>query len=345
MKKGMNMKKKFTVPALMLALTAIAFFGCRHEEEKTTGMIRGFISDSAGNRLAGVSVLATPSDAQALTNDSGYYEMTDLQPGDVGLRFEMSSYIPQETLITIVAGEVTTVNTVIEQSLRNVVGELLNTVCHCADDERYEARRLKSLYGSRFIYFAYHASADPTFDTWDPFSCPGSESRRLYYADTFLIGALMFFNGTTYLAGSGSYEPVLDSLLNTASPLHMTLTGSYASGTGAGNVSVEIIAVDTIVPVDLQVQFALYEIGPIRYMPPSPPETLYHYVLVDLPTPEYLSIAEGESKVIAKDFVVPDTIGGTIPPFHVVNREDIGIAVFVQSLGSKEILQATSLDF
>jgi hypothetical protein len=341
----MIMKKKFTVPAIMLALAATVYFGCRHEEEKTTGMIRGFVSDLEGSRLAGVSVLATPSDAQALTNDSGYYEMADLQPGDVQLRFELGSYVPQETLVSVVAGEVTTVSTVIKQSLRNVVGELLNTVCHCADDERYEARRLKSLHGSRFIYFACHASADPTFDTWDPFSCPGSESRRLYYADTFLIGALMFFNGTTYLAGSGSYEPVLDSLLNTTSPLHMTLTGSYASGTRAGNVSVEITAVDTVIPVDLQVQFALYEIGPIRYMPPSPPETLYHYILVDLLTPEYLSISEGETKVIAKDFVVPDTIGGTIPPFHAVNPEDIGIAVFVQSLGSREVLQATSMDF
>jgi hypothetical protein len=339
------MKRKFTAPVIMLALTALAFFECQQEEEMTTGMIRGFVTDPSGSRLTGVSVLATPSDIQALTNDSGYYEMTDLQPGDVQLRFELGSYIPQDTMIGIVAGEVTTVSTVMEQSLRNVVGELLNTVCHCADDERFEARRLKSLYGSRFIYIACHASADPTFDTWDPFSCPGSESRRLYYADTFVIGGFMFFNGTTFLAGSGSYEPVLDSLLKTTSPLHLTLTGSYTSSTHAGNVSVEIAAVDTVIPVDLQVQFALYEIGPIRYMPPSPPETLYHYVMVDLLTPENLSINEGETKIITKDFVVPDTIGGTIPPFHAVNTDDIGIAVFVQSQGSKEILQAASLDF
>ncbi|HEX7319127.1 MAG TPA: carboxypeptidase-like regulatory domain-containing protein [bacterium] len=339
------MKKNFAAPVLMLALAAAVYFGCQKEEEMTTGMIRGFVSDLAGSRLAGVSVLATPSDAQALTNDSGYYEITDLQPGDIQLRFGLSSYIPQETLIAVAAGEVTTVNTMIEQSLRNVVGELLNTACHCADDDRYEARRLKSLYGSRFISIACHASADPTFDSWDPFSCPGSESRRLYYADTFVIGAFMFFNGTTFLAGCGSYEPVLDSLLKTTSPLHMTLTGSYASSTRAGNVSVEITAVDTIIPVDLQVQFALYEIGPIRYMPPSPPETLYHYVMVDLLTPENLPISEGETKVIARDFLVPDTIGGTVPPFHAVNPEDIGIAVFVQSQESKEVLQAASIDF
>jgi len=190
----------------------------------------------------------------------------------------------------------------------------------------------------------YHASIDPLFETWDPFATEASEARRLFFgADTFTLGNWLFLDGTNLLTTAGNYEQTIDSLLGVYSPLAMSITGSYANGTG--NCEVAITAVDAITWTDLVVEFAVYERGPIIYSPSGPCLVPFQYFLVEMPEHEQLDIAYGETVAVSKTFTVPDTIGGTLPPFHVVDHTNIGVVIFVQSAGSHEVLQAGSIDF
>ena len=198
------------------------------------------------------------------------------------------------------------------------------------------------------MYVEYHASSDPHFETWDPFATPGSESKRMYYeADTFELGNWLFLNGTMLLTTAGNYQQKIDSLSGVFSPLAITIDGTYSSTTGTGNVELEIIAVDTIEHMDLVIEFIVYERGPIDYSPSGPCIVMFENVVVNVLINEPLDISYNETVNVAKDFSVPDTIGGAVPPFHAVNHNNIGVAVFVQSTGSKNIfrLHHTTFNF
>ena len=123
------------------------------------------------------------------------------------------------------------------------------------------------------------------------------------------------------------------------------INGTYSSITGTGNIELEIVAVDTIEYTDLVVEFVVYERGPIDYSPSGPCIVMFENIVVNVLVNEPLDISYGETVNLTKDFSVPDTIGGMVPPFHVVNRSNIALAVFVQSAGSKSILQTASCDF
>ena len=333
---------------IIIGLTALSLVvGCKKQEEvKTTGMITGMVSDSTGSPIDQAQVSTTPATIEVMTNDSGVYEIPDVEPGDYTVGAQKRTYIPKSVNTSVTASNITTANISLNQSLRNVLGEMLTTACHCGDDARAEGYAVKSGCGTRFVYLEYHASCDPYFETWDPFATLGSESRRLYYgADTFLLGNWIYFEGTNLQTSAGNYQYTVDSLLGKYSPLTMTITGSYSNSTGDGNLDVAITAVDTILPNDLVVEFAVYEKGPIDYSPTPPCVVPFEYVVVNIPDHEPLTISYGQMVNITKNFTVPDSIGGDKPPFHVVDKNNIGVALFVQSTGSKEILQAACHDF
>lgn len=223
---------------------------------------------------------------------------------------------------------------------------MITTACKCADDGRTKAYGVKDANGSGFIYIEYHATSFTTLQ--DPFKTDHSEARRLFYgADTFTLGKWLFLNGVVLLRSTGYYRKNVDSLLNIFSPLAVNVGGSYSATNGRGTVDVEIIALDTIADNDLVVEFALYEKGPIRFaMPGSPDTCVFRYILVELLNNEKLTIANGETVNLSKDFAVPDSIGGGTPPIHhKVDFNNIGIAIFIQSTGSKKVLQAASHNF
>lgn len=335
--------------ASIASLVTIAFFvlaaGCANQEEElTTGLITGIISDAAGSRLDSAEVITEPATATAYTNDSGAFEIPDVQPGDYTVTASKRTYIPTSVDVQVTVGDIATADVCLVQNARVVLGEMLTTACHCADDARAEAYRTKTTLGVQFVYVEYHASIDPLFETWDPFATEASEARRLFFgADTFTLGNWLFLDGTNLLTTAGNYEQTIDSLLGVYSPLAMSITGSYANGTG--NCEVAITAVDAITWTDLVVEFAVYERGPIIYSPSGPCLVPFQYFLVEMPEHEQLDIAYGETVAVSKTFTVPDTIGGTLPPFHVVDHTNIGVVIFVQSAGSHEVLQAGSIDF
>ena len=334
----------------VIGLVAVACFlviNCGNEDsEFTTGMITGLITDASGLPLDSALITTVPVTIGVYTNDSGAFEIPDVQPDAYTVFAQKRTYIPGSGYVTVTAGDITNADISLTQNSRNVVGEMLTTACHCGDDARAEAYIIKNNNDSNFVYVEYHASSDPYFETWDPFATPGSENRRMYYeADTFVLGNWFFLDGTVLLTAAGNYQEKIDSLLGVFSPLAITISGTYSSATGTGNIDLEIIAVDTIEYMDLVIEFVVYEKGPIDYSPSGPCIVMFENVVVNMPANEPLDIAYGETVYVAKDFSVPDTIGGAVPPFHAVNRNNIGVAVFVQSAGSKSILQAASYDF
>ena len=334
----------------VIGLVVVACFiavNCGDEEsEFTTGMITGLITDASGVPLDSALITTVPQTIEVYTNDSGLFEIPDVQPDYYTVFAQKRTYIPGSVIITVTVGDIITADISLTQNMRNVLGEMLTTACHCADDARAEAYSVNNNNGLRFVYVEYHASADPHFETWDPFVTPGSESRRLYYeADTFMLGNWFFLDGTVLLTTAGNYQQIVDSLLGIFSPLSITISGTYTSSTNSGTVDLEITAVDTIEYTDLVIEFAVYDRGPIDYSPSGPCLVMFENIVVALPTHEQLDIAYEETVNIVKDFTVPDSIGGAFPPFHMVNHNNLGIAVFVQSTGSKNILQAVSYAF
>lgn len=333
----------------MISVVASFFLieGCGdQQDEMTTGMIIGVISDSTGSPLDSASVITDPATVSVYSDDTGAYQIPDVQPGDYTVTASRRTYLPQSVDVTVTAGETSTADISLAQSARCVLAELLATACHCADVARDEIYTIKANLSGQCAYIEYHASCDPNIQTWDPFVTPESEARRLFNgADTFLIGEWMYLNGTTIHYTPGFYQQAIDSLLGIASPLALDATGSYSSTTGTGTIDVNVTAVDSIHYSDLVVEFAVYDRGPIFYAPDSFCVVPFCYFLVTMPVHVSLDIAYGQTVNVSQSFTVPDSIGGDLPPFYYVNKSAIGVTVFVQSTGSHEVLQAASIDF
>jgi hypothetical protein len=340
------MKKRLTCIMIAMLGVMIVMTCGNQQDEMTTGMISGIINDSTGGPLDSVLVITDPATSSVYSDETGAYQIPDVQPDEYTVEARKRTYIPGYVDVTVTAGEISTADVTLQQSIRCVVAEMLTTACHCADDARDEMYTIKANLGDRCAYLEYHASCDGGIETWDPFVSAESESRRLFYgADTFLIGEWVYFDGTTVHYTPGSYQNAVDSLSGIFSPLVMNVTGSYSSATGAGTIDLEIIAIDSIAYHDLVVEFGVYDRGPVLYAPDSICVVPFRYLLVAMPSNEALNVTYGQTVHISKTFTVPDSIGGNVPPFYYVDKSNIGVAVFVQSTGSKEVLQAVTLDF
>jgi hypothetical protein len=329
-------------PGLLIAL--FMAFCANNNNEPVTGFVSGAVRDTAGAGIASAQIITVPATAAVLTNDTGYYEIPDVPAGDYVVKASKGTYLTDSSAVHVDSGQVSTLNFTLRRNFRTVLAEMLATACHCADEARVEAYGVKSGHPTRFVYLEYHASSDPQFDLWEPFGTPSSESRRLYYCDTFLIGHYMYFDGTILQTASGAFSATAESLMNETSPLLVQVAGTYSAATGAGHVDVTVTALDDVPYSDLYVEYTVYERGPMTGAPP--PDTCpFRYVAVNRASADPLSIAAGETRSFGKDFTAPDTIGLPLPPFHIVNQANIGVAVFVQSRGTKAVLQAAYIDF
>jgi hypothetical protein len=339
---------KKIISSAFLPLSLILLFGafCSKNNDGTpvTGFINGLVRDTLDVGISAAMVVTSPATATVLTNDTGYFEIPDVPAGDYTVKASKGTYITDSGAVNVDSGQVSTVNFTLRRNFRTVLAEMLATACHCADEARVEAYGVKSGHPSRFVYMEYHASKDPQFDFWEPFGTPSSESRRLYYCDTFNIGHFMYFDGTILQTASGNFHATAESLMNETSPLLMQIAGTYSAATGTGHVDVTVTVLDDISYGDLYVEYTVYERGPMTGAPP--PDTCpFRYVAVNMANSDPLAIAAGETQFFGKDFTVPDTIGLPLPPFHIVDQANIGVAVFVQSRGTKQVLQATFIDF
>jgi hypothetical protein len=333
-----NIRILFLLPMLAIMLIPACNDG---NDEPVTGMINGTVRDSAGTGVGSAEVRTEPQTVQVATNDTGYFEIPDVAAGAYKVFAEKSTYLSDSASAQVDSGQVSTVGLILIRSYRTVLAEMLTRTCECAYGARREAYAVKAGHPDRFVYLEYHASTDPMVDWSDPFTNPASEARRLYYCDTFVLGHFMYFDGTILQTATGDFEATVDSLLDVASPLQVQIAGTYSPATYSGHIDVTVTARAGVPYSDLYLEYAIYERGPM----PPPDTVMCEYVALDRPAHDPLVIGQGETRIFGKDFTVPDTIGLPNPPFHVVDPADIGIAVFVQSLSAKEVLQAAFKDF
>ena len=82
-----------TVHKLLLASSiVVALAATAHAQSSTTGAVQGVVTDSkTGDKLPGVTVVITsPAISQtqtAITDESGFYKITELPPGDYRVTF------------------------------------------------------------------------------------------------------------------------------------------------------------------------------------------------------------------------------------------------------------------
>ncbi len=102
----------------LLLLASLA--GCAQQEDAaepvadvpTLGAIRGLVTDGAINPLPGVRVAL--SGIEATTGDDGRFAFKDVPPGAHFLGFNATDFIPTQTSVQVVAGEVADVRVALE---------------------------------------------------------------------------------------------------------------------------------------------------------------------------------------------------------------------------------------
>ena len=84
------------VKTLLASLVAVCVLGSMPASAQTLGGLRGYVKDEQGGVLPGVSVTATGPQILApivgVTDDSGYYRLLNLPPGNLTLRAELNGF-------------------------------------------------------------------------------------------------------------------------------------------------------------------------------------------------------------------------------------------------------------
>lgn len=123
-----------------------------------------------------------------------------------------------------------------------------------------------------------------------------------------------------------SYRNRITSHDDELSPLTIELTGGWDASTGTVNAHIEVL--DEITQTSVVVQFMVYE----DHLFASGHE--WRFVVRDILTTESLGISQpGETAEFTRDFTLNSQW----------DENDIGVVVFVQSMSTKEVLQAAKL--
>src|SRR6266700_1523160 len=90
-------------------------------QSSTTGAVQGIVKDKkSGDAMAGVTVVATsPANAQtqtAITDDKGFYKISDLPPGDYLVTFYFADLSVEQSGVHIGVNKVTSVYQTLDQS-------------------------------------------------------------------------------------------------------------------------------------------------------------------------------------------------------------------------------------
>jgi len=82
------------------------------------GLITGKATDSRGRNIEGITVTLKTRDSgvvkgNTITNETGYFSLTNVEVGDYDLRFSKPRYIDYSTTLTVQSGETKTVNIIL----------------------------------------------------------------------------------------------------------------------------------------------------------------------------------------------------------------------------------------
>ncbi len=96
--------------------TSFVIFGAQEIDAATIGKISGIVTtESSKQPLANVKVAIVGTSTSTTTNESGYYVMTNIDPGGYDVRAELSGYLSKTVASTTVfAGLTTTINFALE---------------------------------------------------------------------------------------------------------------------------------------------------------------------------------------------------------------------------------------
>ncbi|SLM29352.1 exported hypothetical protein [Desulfamplus magnetovallimortis] len=104
--------------------------------EPDTGSIRGNVTDSVtGQPLAGVLITMNGVQLSSFTSSQGYYQIEDVQPGQISLEFDLEDYNKATRQFTLEAGEERTLNVTLEPVVDINTGIIVGAV---VDDETEE---------------------------------------------------------------------------------------------------------------------------------------------------------------------------------------------------------------
>jgi hypothetical protein len=174
----------------------------------------------------------------------------------------------------------------------------------------------------------------------DPFYRSESESRKEYYTSFIMIYPSVYFDGLVRIAGAADsslqkYQETIEARLAIPSPLNMSLSATYDSLTGGGQLIAQVGATDSLGGQDLRLRYALIESGLVSQ------GKRYREVLQDM-----FPDAEGVGFTIAPGEVFHDTVNFDLDDLWVpedcsqMDTLRIGCVAFVQDDDTKEILQS-----
>ena len=105
-----------TVLLLLSIFTFLVFVGAQRIDAATIGKISGIVTVEATKEpLANVKVSIVGTNTSTTTNASGYYVMTNIDPGGYDIRAELPGYLSKTVaLTTVFAGLTTTINFVLK---------------------------------------------------------------------------------------------------------------------------------------------------------------------------------------------------------------------------------------
>jgi hypothetical protein len=215
-------------------------------------------------------------------------------------------------------------------SQRHVLVEML-TNAHCPlcppADEELSTFAAKDTNAINVRYIFYHMTFPYSDDPLAQANIPDASARNNYYGP-FSATPVGIFDGVN--AGTLYYfwGPLLDSLVGLSSPLEIALSGSRdASGF---TVNAKITATAPVGLTDLRIHFVLVETVDYTGRNGVHPQLHAMRKMLDGADGDPVSIQNGQSVNVTKQ-----------SPFtNVADPSAAGVVVFVQSAGSKSVLQS-----
>lgn len=183
----------------------------------------------------------------------------------------------------------------------------------------------------QLVVLAYHRN--------DQLSSDGGDARQAFYGDPYQPD--LFIDGQVEVKGNlgsptanrAAYEPEVDARLQEPSPLALTVEGWTDTKTGAGTAFVNVTALSDPALADLRLHVVVFEddFGPWN----GGNGVLYHdWVARQLLTGDdgqAISLTEGSQEALAFNYDAST---------YAQDLDQVGVIAFVQSAGTKEVLQA-----
>jgi hypothetical protein len=321
--------------SVMAAMAVFLLVACR--TTPTSGTLAGTIRDQMNMVIAGAVITTTPATSVDTTDAAGRFRMDYIPVGSYQLLAVAAGNVPINRTVEVKGGETTEVDVTMNMSLRTVAAEMLGTGCRCAIPNRMAMYALMDSVGDRMSHVEYHATSDTLGENWEPFITPCGEERRLFYSPDFIRGGWLYPDGRCELKASADFRRLVDSMMAIPSPVQIQLSGT-SNGTSV-DISAQLTGVEDI-GANCKLILGIVENGPINYVNGMGDSTYVRDLALATRYTDPLALAPGETKILTANIVIPDTTSPFAPPFHIVNKSDIGIFAIVQDMVTKQVHQS-----